>query len=92
MTLVFLVVTQLGGGRRSRGGDNMAPAGLKIQRFERGGKKLTITTTTSWSLFTMPGICPAATGNECSISHAAQLTPFNTTGGVYKTLPPFLFV
>lgn len=39
VTLVFLVVTQLGGGRRSRGGDNMAPAGLKIKKFERGGKK-----------------------------------------------------
>lgn len=40
----------------------------------------------------MPGICPAATGNECSISHEAQLTPFNTTGGVYKTLSPFCCV
>lgn len=38
MTLVFLVVTQLGGGRRSRAGDNMAPAGLKIKKFGRGEK------------------------------------------------------
>lgn len=68
----------------------MAPALVKNKEIWKRGKKLTKTATTSWSLFTMPGICPAATGNECSNSHEAQLTPFNTTGGVYKTLSPFL--
>lgn len=58
---VFLVVTQLNGGEGGRG-EVVKPAWLKIKKFRTSKKKITETTTTSWSLFTMPGICPEAPG------------------------------
>lgn len=65
VTLVFLVVTQFNvRGKEVEGRGDALPAWLKIKKSERGGREGNYpkTTTTSWSLFAMPGICPAAPG------------------------------
>lgn len=93
VTLVFLVVTQFNvRGREVEGRGDALPAWLKTKKSERGGEREIIQKPQLHHGAYLPcqEFALQLREDECSTSHAAQLTPFNTTSRVYTTRPLFL--